>query len=290
MHPSLARALDRLRQPEYTGDNRCTPCTIVNVVIAAVVAVGLVSPVIGLVAFGLSVGTIYVRGYLVPGTPTLTKRYLPDRVLAKFDKAPEYGVEPAVDGEGLEVDAEAGVDDADEASVLDPEMRLTPEKALLSANVIEPCAEEDDLCLVTDARDAWRDRMTDLQDGSRRHQVARLLQTDAETVAVETGDPTDHVVVRVEGRIAARWESEPALIADLAATSVLEDRLDGWAELPIDQQSQLAGGMRAFLESCPDCDAPISIDTETVESCCRSYEVYAITCEACEARLLEVDA
>ena len=26
---------DRLRQPEYTGENRCTPCTVVNVVIAS---------------------------------------------------------------------------------------------------------------------------------------------------------------------------------------------------------------------------------------------------------------
>ena len=30
--------LDTFRQPEYTGDNRCIPCTVVNVAIAAVLA------------------------------------------------------------------------------------------------------------------------------------------------------------------------------------------------------------------------------------------------------------
>jgi hypothetical protein len=79
---------NQLRQPAYTGDNRCLPCTAVNIVIAVVVSAfaSIVSPVLGVGVFVLSLVAIYVRGYLVPGTPTLTKRYFPERVLRWFDK------------------------------------------------------------------------------------------------------------------------------------------------------------------------------------------------------------
>jgi|AntDeeMetagen134_2_1112570.scaffolds.fasta_scaffold00809_4 hypothetical protein len=64
--------IDKLRQPEYTGENRCTPCTAVNVAIATAggtLVAKAKSPVLGTAAFGVSLGTIYLRGYLVPGTP-----------------------------------------------------------------------------------------------------------------------------------------------------------------------------------------------------------------------------
>ena len=80
--------LPRFRRPEYTGENRCLPCTVVNLVFASVLsgAVATVSsPAAAVAVFVLSVALIAVRGYLVPGTPTLTARYLPDRVLARFD-------------------------------------------------------------------------------------------------------------------------------------------------------------------------------------------------------------
>ncbi|MFC7196638.1 hypothetical protein ACFQL4_21660 [Halosimplex aquaticum] len=34
--PRTGSPLDRLRRPEYTGENRCLPCTILNVAIASV--------------------------------------------------------------------------------------------------------------------------------------------------------------------------------------------------------------------------------------------------------------
>jgi len=295
MQSGLSRVLGRFRQPEYTGENRCIPCTGVNVAIAAVlsVVVGIVAPPAGVAVFVFSVLAIYLRGYLVPGTPTFTKRYFPDWLLAKFDKAPAgYGVEPGVDGDGLEATAgsESSEQQADDDSILSVGDRMTPEQALREANIVEPCADADDLCLVEDARTEWHERMAEIEDGSRRHQVARMLGADSETLAVTTGEPTDHVVVRIEGRLAARWESEAALIADLAGSAMLASRLEVWDDLSVDKQSQFAGGLRAFLETCPTCGGAISIDAETVESCCRSYEVYAITCDDCGARLLEVDA
>ncbi|MEZ3164744.1 hypothetical protein ABNG03_12005 [Halorubrum sp. RMP-47] len=82
---------DRIREPAYTGENRCLPCTVVNGVFAvALTAAAMVfGPVIAAVVLVASMGSIYYRGYLVPGTPELTKRYLPDRVLRLFGKAPK---------------------------------------------------------------------------------------------------------------------------------------------------------------------------------------------------------
>lgn len=79
----------RIRQPEYTGENRCVPCTALNVFIAVVIAglfVGAGRRWIGVVAFIVSVGVVYFRGYLVPGTPGITERYFPERVLRLFGK------------------------------------------------------------------------------------------------------------------------------------------------------------------------------------------------------------
>lgn len=78
--------LDRYRQPQYTGENRCIPCTGVNIAIAAVLAViiGLATltygaditgaALAGIGVFLIAIGVIYLRGYLLPGTPWFTKK------------------------------------------------------------------------------------------------------------------------------------------------------------------------------------------------------------------------
>ena len=48
--------------------------------------IALVGPAPPLLVVALA--AIWLRGYLVPGTPELTKRYLPERALALFGKAP----------------------------------------------------------------------------------------------------------------------------------------------------------------------------------------------------------
>lgn len=116
MFPNLT---DEIRQPEYVGENRCLPCTVVNLGIAAVAAV-LTAALLaasgvsiggritggGLVLAG-SVATVYLRGYLMPGTPTLTKRYLPLWALRLFGKA----TDPERDETG-DIDVEAVLFDA----------------------------------------------------------------------------------------------------------------------------------------------------------------------------------
>ena len=300
----LSRTVDRLRQPEYTGENRCIPCTAVNLVIAVVLALVVsvvLLPVTGLIVFAISVAAIYLRGYLVPGTPTLTKRYFPDWLLAKFDKGPAVAQPgPAVEGEDVRRDAEGASETAAETDAqaeADPEPieNVDPEQVFLEREILVPCGDsperehadkpEDDLCLTSSIEDEWRAEIRELRDGDRVEQLAAFLETDPEPVTIET---EKYALARVNGRLAARWESDAAMLADIAAERVLADHLPEWNRYSLQQQSQLANGLRAFIEACPACDGEISLDEETVESCCRSHQVYAITCNECDARILEV--
>lgn len=74
---------ETIRRPEYTGENRCMPCTVLNLIVGAAMS-GLlaltVSPVAGGLGLVVSVAAIYLRGYLVPGTPTIMARYPPPSV------------------------------------------------------------------------------------------------------------------------------------------------------------------------------------------------------------------
>jgi hypothetical protein len=271
----LSDTLDRLRQPQYTGENRCLPCTVVNTllafVLAAVVAVFL-TPVVGVLALALGLAAIYLRGYLVPGTPELTKRYFPDWLLARFDK------ESAGPGR-TEAATDAPVD-------TDPDAHVDPEEILSTVDAVEPCADEDDLCLTDSFAGAWHDEMRRLRDETaRREALAELFETDA--VSVESS--RDRVSVSADDVLVARWPSEGALVADLAADEVLVSRAPEWASLAPEQRFGVLAGLRSFLDTCPVCESPIELTEDTVESCCRSWEVLSIHCSECESDLLELD-
>ncbi|MCU4972005.1 hypothetical protein OB955_04560 [Halobacteria archaeon AArc-m2/3/4] len=314
----LPNTIDRIRQPEYTGENRCIPCTSVNVVIAAVFSLGagLLFVPLGVVVFAASLLSIYLRGYLVPGTPTLTKRYFPDWVLAKFDKEPadeteSFGVnadvfETTTDGDGsdgtdggrsLETDGGRRIETdggkpvaADDSSSEDlPDFDdLDAEELFLEHGVVEPTAEDDDLQLTADVREVWRERMADRRDGDRVDQLASFFDVDAADLELSHHDKTTAVNVLYEGRLAGKWESDAAILADLAAADILGEWLPGWESYPLQPKSAVVSGLRAFAETCPDCEGKIELEEEIVESCCRTHEVYAVTCNDCEARLLEI--
>jgi hypothetical protein len=103
----LRGVLDTLGQPEYTGENRCLPCTALNLAVAVGVAVvvGRRRRAVAGAWLAVAVALIALRGYLVPGTPELTKRYLPDRVLAWFGKDPWDDGRPEVPEEMRELAA-----------------------------------------------------------------------------------------------------------------------------------------------------------------------------------------
>jgi len=264
--------LSRVRRPEYTGENRCLPCTVVNAVIAGfaglVVGVGasaVTTPTVGLVAGGvvLAVGaaSIYLRGYLVPGTPTLTKRYFPEWLLGWFGKAPEP---TQYDGEG----------------------DLDPEAVLVGLGALEEDETGADLRLTDSFRTAWYEAI-DAADGDDQSRRRFLDLMDVDVEAVEFEEYGDAFQAYADDVRLGTWESAAAFRADLGAATVLADRWGEWDERPVHQRDQLLGGLRLFIDRCPACGAVPRFGTETVESCCSTHEVAAVECEDCGARLFE---
>jgi len=250
MRNELTAVGDRLRRPEYTGENRCLPCTAVNVcltlVAAAVVTVAL-TPLGGLVVLTGGLGAIYFRGYLVPGTPALTVRYFPPWLLELFGKDLELR-ETLQPVEGVAV-------------------RATPEGGRLA----ETFASE------------WHDRIEAMRaDGVSDGDVATLLGVD------EASNVGEAAYV-VDGGL-RRWLSESALLADAAAAAALAERGgDEWASLEPDERVATLRDLRKYLGYCPLCGGNLDDEeTETVETCCTESErVLMATCVDCDIRLIE---
>ena len=275
----LSNLTTRLRQPEYTGENRCLPCTLVNAVIAVVLAGALatVRPALGALALAVAAGAIYLRGYLVPGTPELTKRYFPPWLLAAFGKAPPPGQA------GANTNADAA--DARDARAADAGSGDT-ETLLAEAGVVEECAEEDDLCLTADFETAWWRHIRAVRGDETRAKagLADSLGVDPEALAFETTE--GHFAVTYEGDRIGRWPSRAVFYADLAAEPTLAEWVEGWAGLDERLRTEVLAGMRVFLSSCPACEADLEQVESVRESCCGGEVVtVSVDCPSCGARV-----
>jgi hypothetical protein len=285
--------LGRLRQPEYTGANRCLPCTAVNLLIAAVggaaLATGLATVVdpgpaiaAGVLAIAASAGLVYLRGYLVPGTPALTKRYAPTWFLAAFGKAPD-------DGGALAGDASAGGARAGDQAAAGGEHpaggEVDPETELVRAGALEECADREDLCLTDAFRRAWHVEMDALGTEVDRERLLALL--DVDTGEVTYREFGEAFRASVNGDPVGTWESRAAFLADLASAATLEGAHPDWDGLSRRARSQLLAGLRLFVDVCPACGGTPDFGTETVESCCSRHDVAAVECADCGARLFE---
>lgn len=312
--------IDALRKPEYVGENRCPPCTAVNVAIAIAGSALILARsrrrrdrLFAVAALGGSLAAIYLRGYLVPGTPELTKRYLPERVLAAFGKEParegsRYGGWEPIDDAGKDDSEGTGTDAAETDSTgTDPdsggdgedpkretmerieyrrENEVDPEAFLSSIDAVEPTADGTDLRLTEEFADRVEAGLEDHREEPRDLEaIAGLFGVDRAEVTVKD---REHPAVAIGGRIRT-WPGDGALVADLATAGAIEDRTDRWRTVPLEQRVEILEALRAFHERCPYCRGPISMSSDTVDSCCRSYEVVMLGCEACDAPLLEFD-
>lgn len=257
---------DRLRQPEYTGEKRCIPCTSVNITLAAVgstLLAKLTSRRLGTTAFGASLGIIYLRGYLVPGTPTITKRHLPEWILRGFNK--------------------------DVNSILDDTIEIDPERVLLNAGAVKHCEEGTDLCLTDDFRKAWLEQIQTVDTDHLDEDSLAL------TLGVSTRDnilidkQSDAFVAYTDNSIISQWGSRAAAIADVAAAAEIKKRIPDWSTLTPAETARVLMSLRIFIEQCPDCGGPVRVDKDIVESCCRSYDVVASSCQKCDSRLFEIE-
>jgi len=140
--------IESLRDPRYTGSERCWPCTVVNIAILVLLVSWLRSRrrLLGAVLATAGLAAIYVRGYFVPYTP----RFAPALVAASPLPDEWFHDDPL--GE-LASDAGSLADPID----LDGETVL---REFLAADIVEDDGET--LFLAPDVESAWHDRMADL--------------------------------------------------------------------------------------------------------------------------------
>ncbi|MDG5819242.1 hypothetical protein [Natronococcus sp. A-GB7] len=250
-----------VRQPEYTGENRCLPCTVVNVAIALTLAgtLGIVTTVpVGATALGGFLAVIYLRGYLVPGTPELTERYLPASVLRLFGKEPI--ATRSLEGTAAE----------------------DPWDQLVAAEVVDR-SSEGTLSLTDRFREEFRVEIDRRESAPGADDVEALAASEA----VERGPRA----YSIDGNRLLRWESDAALLADAAAASVLRATVEGWSDLERDARLALLERIRLLLERCPGCDGPVDRNDERVDPCCQPPHVAVWTvCRDCDAVIADVTA
>ncbi len=255
---NVGDATSRIRRDAYTGENRCTPCTVLNLCIAgglSAVATVAGSPLLGGVVFAVGTLAIYARGYLVPGTPTMTERYLPaslQRRLGKEPVADDAVSPPAADDRGLAPLVDAGV------------LSRDGDEAVLTA------------AFGTD----WRERTAAVVERGVDPTDVRTL-FDAESVS-RHGD----LSFVVDGTSSVRWGSEAALAADVVAAAMLRDRHPAWESADVDRRRSVLRGLRLCLETCPACGGAVAADERRVDPCCnRPHLVAESVCVDCGAVL-----
>jgi len=273
--------ISRVRQPEYTGENRCLPCTAVNVALAALVSSAILVVVnvpVAVLVFSVGLVLIALRGYLVPGTPALTRRYFPESVLRVFGKAPD-----AADSSGWET-----LD-----RVETRRERSTDVEQLLGEMGAVERADDSGYQFTAEFETAVKRRLDDIRragstpDGHPvpldRETLAPLFDAEPEEISYkQRAYPAIKIGVRVR-----KWPGQASLFADVAAHQALAGRSDSWLELPYEQRLDALEALRSFHDRCPSCDGPLAETTETVQSCCLSMDVIALACENCGEQLLE---
>jgi hypothetical protein len=293
--------LERLRRPEYTGENRCFPCTVLNVGIASVASVVLAVAWFpaGVLAFTSSLVAIYLRGYLIPGTPTITQRYFPERVLRAFGKEPKRTTRRAGTTSGdappssadtsPEPSADSARDPANDdglEAATDEDGERDLELLLTSSGVVEECDDEDDLCLTDGFASAWWRRIREIRDDddAAASRLAETLHVDPDGIGFEPGGA--RYAVTYEGDRIGLWDSNAAFYADLAVEPTLSEWFPEWNNLSDQDRTQLIAGMRAFLQSCPNCESALEQVENVRETCCSSSVVGVdVDCSECGARV-----
>lgn len=303
------------KNEKFTGDNRCGPCTLINLVLAALISFMALrrSRIFGGAVAVASVAIIYFRGYLVPGTPELTERYLPDAVLRAFGKDPNPQIRTGLRADSVHGDANGGHkcnakspesdtsskradtssegDDSGKSEVgaanpLRDNKIIDLESYLLKYGVIEPNETGDDLQLTESVDTEWTDAMDPLlNEELTEAMISEKFGFDA-GANLELQRSADAYVLTKYGRSVGDWPSRAALVADLAATEVLDSRLPNWEALSPEQRGELLNALRMFLEECPGGGETVSGEA-VIESCCSAQEVVAVTCEETGERIFE---
>lgn len=255
------RLLGTLRNTAHTGENRCVPCTIVNLGILWLVVngLGLFGRFLvggGVLVLGLLV--IWLRGYLVPFTPRFAP-WLVDRAPVPttwFHDTRETG---ALSGNG---DEDQLVEELVRAGVVD----VGEERVYLDSAFERRWHEE-------------MDRLADRSPGTLADELSRLQ-------AIPGARPVDEAGQRwiaIDGQTSL--VPHHVAVAELGAARALESVIDDPG-----RRLAMARPLREFLTDCPVCDSPFEQSTEV--ACCgghtapRETPKETLVCPTCEQRFL----
>lgn len=244
--------IDRIRRPEYTGENRCWPCTVVNGTILAVLA-GLLARrdrrTAAVAVTVLGSAAIVLRGYFVPYTPQFAPRLVAALPIDAFD----HDDEPEETGSLSDsTGAPDGTDAADEPT---GEEVLTE---LIEAGVVVP--EGDDLRLDDDFRDDWHREMQTLRELELSEIEAIADELTPPSVETRTDQGWDRPILILDGGGMPSTLRRHIAVAELGGARALESTVESDA-------IRLAAGrpLRSLLEDCPLCDGELTISRA---SCC----------------------
>ncbi|WP_227380286.1 hypothetical protein [Haladaptatus halobius] len=206
--------------------------------------------------FAVIIGTIVigVRGYLVPGTPTLTGK-LPESVISTFWKTASPSAHSATE-------------------------------ALIASEVLN-----DDLILAKASADRICERAEVLVANPKMLDTVVL---DVFPDAVETtvrrslSGGENWFVSNVEQMTTRQWEARPIAAIDAASAEYLSTILSDWEVRSDHDRMMLLALVRYGLPRCPSCKTPYTeLDAQTVTCCGGRSLVGSRRCESCEYALVD---
>jgi len=258
--------VSEIKQDAYTGENRCQPCTLVNVVLALMISISVafISGPLGIGVLVLSLATIYLRGYLIPGTPALTKQYFPDRVLRWFDKDTPQPQQTASAEESLDF-----------------------EDQLFRQGILQPVENGTDVVLSSEFQTRWSQNLNNHSDSPDRDVLREALDANIEDGVFSGLDET--LTLSRAGTLLGQWPSPAAIKADLAAAEVCTDWISEWETFDPMERAKVLRTIRVANTSCPLCEGTVKIQKDVRETCCNSYDVIIASCRSCDSRLFETE-
>lgn len=267
-----------LKQPSYTGSNRCSACTLVNLVLVVFLAVvgSTVWLPLGAVIVVGGVLSVYLRGYLVPGTPALTKRYVPVWLLKWFGQPTES--------------ATAAAHSTEAPHSLTDEAEMDIELFLRREGAVTECDEFDDLRVTDSFAREWRRAMSEIRDGetSIEASLADIVDANPVDISLSYAEDTPRVFANVGDTFVGQWVSKEALVADVAAATLLRES-ETWTTTHARDRGRVLGSLRVYVPSCPTCDDAVEFYEDVTGGCCWSTPVVVLQCTHCEIPLIRLD-
>lgn len=242
---------DTFRSPEYTGSNRCWPCTMFNIIILGFVTASIGYVVRPLVAVPLAVvggAVVWLRGYLVPGTP-----YFGAYIVARFPLEVFHSNRSNPSPNTITTDT-----DIDPAALIN---------SLVENSVLQEY--DDRLQLAPAFREQWRDEICEVRDLSDDVLASTLVDT---LPWVSQSEIVEHegnswIVLSNESRSVDEeaWLTVVSATAELAAVRALGNYAPGMHH---ERRIAAAPPLQSLLERCPICETPI--EETAVDACCGS--------------------